>query len=184
MTEAVCARCHDAPGENTFWHFRNRFGRLREGGCVDCHGTKGEGDLHAFNAHEQLDEVAQMRVRITPQNPLSAQVWIRHRAGHALPGGTTGQSIWLVARATGPLGADLWQGQRRYGWFQTVAGAWHDQTLPPGGWNRVDWVLPAAVAVFEAELWRQAVPGPFQPQAPGSRRLARAGVELMRKVDR
>jgi len=131
----ACGHCHDAPGENTLRShalYRERGGNRD---CLDCHAKEGDRISHEFAGASRpgfLDGVAELRFFVRE----SPGIWnllatIQHRAGHALPGGTTGRSVWLVISGLDTEENVLWKKYKRFGWLRTLDGAWLDKTLPP-----------------------------------------------------
>lgn len=132
----ACARCHDAPGENTVRTFLAAPARRGED-CIDCHAPADKGRFsHGFKGPSDrsfLKGVARLRlVGHRTGDVLNATVQIRHDAGHALPGGTTGRAVWLWIEGIGVAGETVWRESRRFGWEHTAAGGWRDRTLLPG----------------------------------------------------
>ena len=135
----VCATCHDAPGESTLRsHARSPAARAQVG-CTDCHagGTTG----HRFDGPATpgfLAGAATLRAVWTGAPQPALQVEIRHRAGHALPGGSTGRAVWLLAEGLDREGEKTWQARRRFGWWRHPDGTLREATLPPGRatWTR------------------------------------------------
>lgn len=134
----VCARCHDAPGENTVRSYTRAADLGLKRNCLDCHGKSGDNVFrHDFPgpavAPEWLKGSASLRGIVrTIDGILSAVLQIRHRAGHALPGGTTGRSVWLIVEGEDNGREPVWRQTVRFGWIHDPAGEWRDQTLPPG----------------------------------------------------
>jgi len=95
-------------------------------------------------------------------------VQIRHKAGHALPGGTTGRSVWLVVEGLDSQGQTIWSERARFGWEHGLQGGWKDRTLPPG--RPVTLELPDAarggVSRVGATLWYRFSPGPLEAPDP------------------
>lgn len=132
---AVCARCHDAPGENTVrMHVASRSYRAGQN-CLDCHAGNGTGNLHQFRGPSFegfLNNVAHIRVAVLKDaDQLDAEVRVSHRAGHGLPGGTTGRAVWLTAEGIDGEGAIHWRERVRFGWEHDKNGAWLDRSLKP-----------------------------------------------------
>lgn len=169
----ACARCHDAPGESTVRRYLESPAQRKGRDCLGCHLPGGEAAAsHGFRGPFTagfLDGVAKVRLllRRDAGKGLVAVVRITHRAGHALPGGTTGRSVWLVATGIGKEGASVWREAFRFGWEHQEAGsgeegrAWRDRTLPPGRVTVIE--LPDAgrdgATALRAELIYRFRPG-------------------------
>lgn len=124
----ACARCHDAPGEATVRSFRESLAARNGKTCLDCHLDGNQS--HAFVGPSDpafLRDVAQVRLALVEDGLV---VTIRHRAGHSLPGGTTGRSAWLVVQGRSVDGGIIWEERRRFGWLSN-GSVWQDNTLPP-----------------------------------------------------
>jgi hypothetical protein len=137
-----CARCHDAAGENTVRTYLDSPARRRGERCLGCHTPDGERFSHGFRGPsrpEFLHGVARVRAasRIE-RNILYTLVQIRHTAGHALPGGTTGRAVWLWIEGLNRRREVIWRESRRFGWLHGADGAWRDQTLPSGRAVRIE----------------------------------------------
>lgn len=125
----ACARCHDAPGEATVRTYRASLAARAGKTCLDCHLGENAGH-HAIRGASDptfLHGIAQVRLALSGNVLVAA---IRHSAGHALPGGTTGRAVWLVLRGLGVDGTTVWEERRRYGWL-TDGRTWQDHTLAP-----------------------------------------------------
>ncbi|OJX78601.1 hypothetical protein [Magnetospirillum sp. 64-120] len=124
----TCGRCHDAPGEVTVRSFRDSSAARNGKTCLDCH--LGGNQSHVFIGPSDpayLRDVASLRLALAGDRLMVA---IRHRAGHSLPGGTTGRAAWLVVQGRDGAGAITWQERRRFGWLNAES-VWQDNTLPP-----------------------------------------------------
>jgi hypothetical protein len=134
-TPQVCARCHDAPGESTVRSFLRSPAASRERGCLDCHQSE-EGGGHDFMGPTRagfLEGVARLRLALRKDaGGDRLLVRISHRAGHALPGGTTGRSVWLVVETFARGNRRLAESLTRFGWYHDATFGWQDWTLPPG----------------------------------------------------
>lgn len=167
----TCARCHDAPGESTVRRFRESPAAKRGADCLDCHNTpEGERFSHLFRGPSEpgfLDGVAWLKAGLRHEidGSVTALVQIGHRAGHALPGGTTGRSVWLVVEGAGEVNETLWKTYRRFGWEHDSNRRWIDQTLPPG--RPVALEIPGVdrdgTSMIGISLWYTSAPGPYEP---------------------
>lgn len=175
----ICARCHDAPGESTVRRFRERPPALQGKGCLDCHlppgGTKAGHGFIGPSVPGFLDAVARLRLSLREDPDAGAIVLIQisHRAGHALPGGTTGRAVWLVVSGLEADDTPLWRETARFGWEQHGRDDWHDRTLPPGSHRLLEIALDdrASVRHVRAELWYRFVAGDLDTPDPRARRL-------------
>ena len=137
----TCATCHDAPGESTLRsHARSPAARAQVS-CTDCHagGTTG----HRFEGPSTpgfLAGAATLRAVWSGGPRPALQVEIRHRAGHALPGGSTGRAVWLLVEGLDRDGGKTWQARRRFGWWRHPDGMLREATLPAGQatWTRFE----------------------------------------------
>ena len=130
----TCATCHDAPGEVTLRSF-HRSGSARRGKlCVDCHLAPDQSG-HEFLGPSTpgfLDKKVFLGVSLRREmNEQIAIFDIRHQAGHALPGGTTGRSVWLIVEILDNSGRITERHTHRFGWFHDPEQGWLDKTLPP-----------------------------------------------------
>lgn len=134
-SQVVCARCHDAPGEITLRSYRNSPAYRRGDDCLTCH-VGGEVFNHDFKGPSRpgfLRGIAHITIAFRRDAAAdTALIRIRHKAGHALPGGTTGRSVWLLVEQTDTAGRSLRQHQYRFGWLHSSATGWRENTLPPG----------------------------------------------------
>lgn len=117
--------------------FRQSPANRRGRDCVSCHAdVGGERFSHRFNGPSDpafLRGVAQIRAALRRAGSgWQAVVRIRHRAGHALPGGTTGRAVWLSAQGVDTEDRVIWREAWRFGWEHDGWGGWRDRTLPPG----------------------------------------------------
>lgn len=165
-TPQVCARCHDAPGELTVRSYRQSSAIRRGEQCLDCHLTQG-GDRHEFIGPQRsgfLAGVARLHLslRRDGQN-YTLLVKISHRAGHALPGGTTGRSVWLLVDTLAREGRQLARSTWRFGWAYDPGRGWQDWTLPPGPGKVIEIPLKgdAEAASIEVRLIYRFRPGPL-----------------------
>lgn len=170
----VCGRCHDAPGENTVRSFRSSPAAAAGQRCSDCHAMDEGRFSHDFKGPNRsgfLRGIASLRVflRTDPEH-LVAIVRIQHRAGHALPGGTTGRSVWLRLLGRNQAGTTIWEKSHRFGWERQADGRWLDKTLLPGAPTRVE--LPLAMLSelrgLRLELIYRFRPGPLDADDPAA----------------
>jgi len=182
----VCGRCHDAPGENTVRSFRSSAAAAAGQRCSDCHAKKEGRFSHDFRGPTRsgfLQGIASLRVflRTDPDN-LVAIVLIQHRAGHALPGGTTGRAVWLQMLGRDQAGIPVWEKNYRFGWERQADGRWLDKTLSPGAPTRVE--LPLAMLSelrsLRVELIYRFRPGPLDADDPAAVILDTMEIELPR----
>lgn len=170
-TPQVCARCHDAPGELTVRSFLQSSAASRERGCLACHLPK-EGDGHDFIGPTRagfLNGVARLRLSLRRDvGGDSLLVRIGHRAGHALPGGTTGRSVWLVVETFARGNRRLAKSLYRFGWYHDATLGWQDWTLPPGPGKVIEIPIKkgADAVLIEARLIYRFRPGPLEDPDP------------------
>lgn len=182
----ICARCHDAPGESTVRRFLAGPAARRGEDCLTCHlPDPAPGADHAFQGPTVpgfLDGAATVRVflRAEESGGATAVLQIRHRAGHALPGGTTGRSVWLLARGLNGDGEEAWTETVRFGWEHHPDRGWLDRTLPPGRPAVIELPGPrrGGAVRLRAELWYRFQPGPFFKPDPRAVRLDLVQVDL------
>lgn len=182
----VCARCHDAPGENTVRSFRQSSAAREGKDCLNCHlPDKKTGADHRFEGPSVsgfLEQVAKLRLLLRREKPqgMTAVIQVSHRAGHALPGGTTGRSVWLVVKGLKRNGADAWTEQVRFGWEHHPEQGWLDRTLQSGRTA----VLELArlkrndTVRIKAELRYRFRPGPINIDDPREVQLDAVELEL------
>lgn len=167
----VCARCHDAPGENTVRSFRSSPAARRGEGCLDCH-LEGDRVSHDFKGPSSsgfLEGVAKLRIALRRDvGGYTALIRIRHRAGHALPGGTTGRSVWLVVEEVNAENVVRHQKQYRFGWVHDPQAGWEENTLPPGAGKviEVPRVNPEETRFLRAKLIYRFIPGNLEKYDP------------------
>lgn len=152
---AVCAPCHDAPGELTLRSFRDSPAARRGEDCLDCH-LPGEGFSHDFSGpkrHGFLQGIATLAIafRHDPEGD-TALLRIRHRAGHALPGGTTGRAVWLLVEQRDTSGRLVAERQYRFGWLHSPTAGWRENSLPPGVGKVIEVPLLEATGLIRAKL--------------------------------
>ncbi|MEJ2455120.1 MAG: hypothetical protein P8103_13320 [Candidatus Thiodiazotropha sp.] len=188
-TPAVCARCHDAPGEVTVRSYRRSPAARQGEGCLDCHldTTPGSHDFAGPMRAGFLEGIARLRLSLRRDeggDTLTLLIGIRHRAGHALPGGTTGRSVWLVVESFAPDGRILERSTVRFGWFHDSRMEWRDRTLPPGPGKVIEIPLQGAAEAtsVEARLLYRFRPGPLETPDPREVELDRARFALSHKM--
>lgn len=183
--QRVCGTCHDSPGENTFRLYRQRPGQLRDRDCLDCHTPGISGFSHHFKAlliSSLKRSVARLRMLTTPLHPESQlTIFIEHRAGHALPGGTTGRSAWLELKGYDRQQKLLWQDRVRYGWLHQTDGSWHDETLKPGQATIYRRFYRQETDRIEARLIYQRKAGDLDLEGLGSVLLAEESITIQPK---
>lgn len=182
----ICARCHDAPGESTVRRFLAGPAARRGEDCLNCHlPDTSPGAGHAFPGPSVpgfLDGVATARVFLREEESggATAVLQIRHKAGHALPGGTTGRSVWLLMQGINAGGEEAWMETVRFGWEHHPERGWLDRTLPPGRPAVIE--LPGlrrgGAVRLSVELWYRFRPGPFLQLDPRAVRLDQVQVGL------
>lgn len=179
----VCARCHDAPGESTVRRHKASLSAQRNLNCLSCH-VKPGGGTHAFmgaNNAEFLSTSARLHLALRQENGRQILVAaVRPRTGHALPGGTTGRSVWLIIRGLGSEKQERWREARRFGWLQSPTGEWEEATLAPDiGVNlELPWPERDGVQVIEAELVYRFRPGPLEEPDPRQATISKAQMTL------
>lgn len=163
----VCARCHDAPGENTVRTFRLYQSQGNRKDCIACH-TEGEKqfshDFIGVSREGSLNGVAKIRLFLRREAAgLFAIIQIRHHAGHALPGGTTGRSVWLTMEGLNENGETVWFDQVRFGWEHHGRDDWKDRTLPPARATGLEFPVPDKFGArrLKANLIYRFRPGPL-----------------------
>lgn len=179
----VCARCHSAPGETTV-HMYLASRSFKDGrDCIDCHSGKDGENVHRFkgpNVDGFLIGVARIRAGIlAEQGRVNALIRISHRAGHSLPGGTTGRAVWLVAEGMDDQGQSVWSKRVRFGWVHDGRGNWRDETLRPDTHTqvRLENIRRSGAVRLRVALFYQFAAGDFDA-VPGSTRRALDQVEL------
>ena len=170
----VCSHCHDAPGENTVRSFLSSPAAGRNEDCLSCHLESDTGGPdHAFRGPLTpgfLDDVARVRVFLRRDSPgvTTAVLQITHKAGHALPGGTTGRSVWLTVEGFRRDDTVAWRESIRFGWEHHPGEGWFDRTLPAG--RPVVLELPNAARNqadhLRATLWYRFRAGPLEDHDP------------------
>lgn len=175
----ICARCHDAPGESTVRRFRESPAALQGKNCLDCHLPSGGARTgHGFlgpSVPSFLDNVARLRLSLRQASNVGtiALIQISHRAGHALPGGTTGRAVWLVVSGLDADGSTRWQETARFGWEQHTNDDLRDRTLSPGRPTLLEIPMPARndARRLRAELWYRFAAGDLETPDSRARRL-------------
>jgi len=129
---SVCARCHDAPGENTVRSYRKSMASMQGLVCTSCHlDFKNTG--HEFLGPSTpgfMTDVVNLKLSLRKQqNELNVIIQIRHKAGHSLPGGTIGRSVWLKIDAFDRYCRVIESSQVRFGWLKTQHGDMIDNSL-------------------------------------------------------
>ncbi|BCU06454.1 hypothetical protein [Allochromatium tepidum] len=182
----ICARCHDAPGESTVRRFREHPAALQGKDCLDCHLPPGGAKAgHGFigpSVAGFLDDVARLRLslRHTPNDGALVLIRVSHRAGHALPGGTTGRAVWLTVSGLDAEGITVWRETVRYGWERHGENEWQDRTLPPGPPTSVEIALSThrTMTRLRAELWYRFRAGDLDTPDPRARLLDAVELDL------
>ncbi len=187
-TPEVCAPCHDAPGELTLRSYRRSAAARRGEGCEECHlenrGGENRDGSHDFVGPTRpgyLQDVARLHLSLRRDDGADILlVGIRHRAGHALPGGTTGRSVWLLVESLSPQGRIVSISTRRFGWTHDPDRGWKDRTLPPGPGRVVEIPLKSGTGAssMRARLIYRFKPGPLELPDPREVELDRAGFAL------
>ncbi len=164
MDTDVCARCHDAPLENTYRHYRSRPAALAKANCIDCHMRPSDlGIDHNFRGPDSpdlLSKAVTLRWLVQEAGDPSIYLIIKNRTAHAIPGGTSGRSLWLLIKNQ----SGEWQPMQRFGWLQTERKYWIDYSLPPGV-NRLRFQIPEeglSIDQPKLALWLQIAPGKLQ----------------------
>jgi hypothetical protein len=179
----VCARCHDAPGESTVRRHKASLAAQRNLDCLSCH-VKSAAASHAFVGATDpgfLGNAA--RLHLALRREAKGQVLVaavRPRTGHALPGGTTGRSVWLVVRGLGANEVEKWRETRRFGWLERPDGIWEEATLPPDIGANLEVFEPGRedVRLVEAELLYRFRPGPLDEPDPRQVTISKARMTL------
>lgn len=151
----TCARCHDAPGEITVRSFRHSSAARRGEDCLSCHLPDQEFS-HDFRGPARpgfLHGVASLLIAFRQEPSVdTALLVIRHRAGHVLPGGTTGRAVWLVVEQCDEGGQVVDERRYRFGWLHSAASGWRENTLPPGSGKVIEVPLHEAARRIRAKL--------------------------------
>jgi len=168
---AACARCHDAPGEITVRSFSNSPASRRGESCLDCH-QQGEGFSHDFIGPARagfLADVARLQLSLRREGGGDTLlIRIRHRAGHSLPGGTTGRSVWLQVETFADGEQPLTRQLFRFGWYHDPVAGWRDETLAPGPGKVIELPLEsiARIKSIQARLIYRFRPGALDEADP------------------
>ncbi|ROR31973.1 hypothetical protein [Inmirania thermothiophila] len=165
----ACARCHDAPGENTLRSYAASRAARAGRTCIDCHAPRGR--PHALRG-PATGALLPGSVDLTGLwRGDEVELVLAARAGHAVPGGTSGRALWLVAEARDGAGRVVAEARWRFGW-EYADGGWVDRTLWPDRPARRRFAVPPqAVAVAARVLYRLA-PSP-EPEGPDAVLVAR-----------
>ncbi len=164
IDETLCAQCHHASGENTFRTYIHSPAGKQGISCVSCH-LNFEQTGHEFIGPSTagfLQGVASLRLSIRKQqDELSAIVQIRHTAGHALPGGTTGRSVWVVFESYDEDCRVIASSYARFGWMQSIKPHMIDNSLAPGKTALLEFPVSALekVAAIRVRMLYRFVPG-------------------------
>lgn len=179
----TCARCHDAPGESTVRSHRASLAARQGLNCLSCH-LKSPKESHVFlgaTDTEFLKRSAMLHLAVRTQTGKQVLVAaVRPLTGHALPGGTTGRSVWLLVRGLDTHNSVRWKETKRYGWLKGPNGQWEDATLAQDFGANLELSDPGrkgAVRV-EAELVYRFRPGPFEDPDPRQMTVSRAAMTL------
>jgi hypothetical protein len=164
LNETLCAQCHHAAGENTFRTYLNSPAAKQGAKCVSCHiNIKKSG--HEFIGPSSagfMQGVARLKLSIRKQeDELIAIVQIRHSAGHALPGGTTGRSVWIVFESYDKDCTIVSSNHARFGWTKTFNKHMVDNTLAAGKTTVVEFPVSQMekVVAIRARMLYRFVPG-------------------------
>lgn len=174
MVPETCARCHDAPGENTLRGYRQSTAVRRGEDCLDCHLSDADPSLNHYfkgpSAAGFLDGIARVRLVLREDQfrKLTMIARITHKAGHSLPGGTTGRSVWLVVKGIRADDTLAWREEVRFGWEHHGDQEWRDQTLPPDRPAVLELPDPDrnGATRLHAGLYYRFVPGPLSGYDP------------------
>ena len=109
----------DAPGEVAVATFRHAPAAARGVDCLDCHAATDRTD-HRFpgprTAPAMLEGAALLEMHLRRRDDgWHLLVRISNRAGHAIPGGTTGRALWLEVCGRTADGAETGCRHRRFG---------------------------------------------------------------------
>lgn len=182
----VCGRCHDGPGENTVRSFLHSPAAASGRQCTDCHAVEAGRFSHDFRGPTRsgfLQGVASLRAFLRfGAGGAVVLVRIRHRAGHALPGGTTGRAVWLRIQGMDGEGTTRLERQWRFGRERQEDGRWLDHTLPPGAPVVVELPLEPVSGLrrLHLELIYRFRPGPLDADDPAAVILDHMEIELPR----
>ena len=159
----VCAGCHDAPGEITLRSYHSSGAAQRGELCVDCHLDPARSG-HEFLGPSTpgfLNRKAFLGVSLRREAGRQTAIFdIRHRAGHALPGGTTGRAVWLSIEILDESGQLAARHAHRFGWFFDPDRGWIDNTLPSDERTVVELSLQeAGTGTMQAKLIYQFIAG-------------------------
>lgn len=173
----VCQPCHDAPGEITLRSFRDSSAARRGEDCRTCH-LPDRTFSHDFRGPSRagfLDGIASLTIAFRRDaEGDTALLRIRHKAGHALPGGTTGRAVWLLVEQFDEKGSRLDQRQYRFGWLHAPGIGWRENTLPPGVGQVIETPLLTAARAIRAKLIYRFRPGELDVEDPDQVTLTEA----------
>ncbi len=179
----VCARCHDAPGEVTVRSYQGSPAARQGKDCLDCH-LQGERSGHDFTGPSRpgfLQDAASLNISMRDdEDGLTALILVRHNAGHALPGGTTGRAVWLLVEEMDREGELINKTRFRFGWQHDSNNDWQNQTLPPGSGKVVEVPMSGSEisGTVHATLIYRFQPGGLERPDPDQVILARAHFDL------
>lgn len=181
----VCSNCHDAPGEVTVRSFLDSPAARQGKDCLDCH-LEGRPSSHDFRGPSRpgfLEGVASLKISMRrDQGGYVALIRVGHSAGHALPGGTTGRSVWLVVEMRDRKGILTNRSRLRFGWRHDSKNDWTNRTLPAGPGKVIEVPVSAenSSGTVQATLIYRFLPGDLERSDPDQVILARARFELPR----
>lgn len=155
--------------------------------CLSCHLQTDRPDRdHGFRGPSTpsfLRDVASVRLflRKNPAGDTTTLLRVAHKAGHALPGGTTGRAVWLIVTGIADDGSEAWRESIRFGWEHHPDQGWVDRTLPAGRPMILELPNPARNQTYRlrATLWYRFRPGSFEESDPRQVRLDVAEVQLV-----
>lgn len=179
----VCARCHDAPGEVTLRSYQDSPASKQGKDCLDCH-LDGDRSGHDFRGPSRpgfLEGVASLKMSMRRDvDGYKTLILVRHNAGHALPGGTTGRAVWLLVEQLDRAGKLLNKSRFRFGWQHHSNDAWVDQTIPPGPGKVIELPIPDEniLGMVNATLIYRFQPGGLGEPDPEQVVLARASFKF------
>ncbi len=174
----ACARCHDAPGEITVGSFRDSPAARQGKDCLDCH-LQGERSGHDFTGPSRpgfLQDAASLNISMRrDRDSFTALILVRHNAGHALPGGTTGRAVWLLVEERDREGKLISTNRFRFGWQHDANNGWVDQTLPAGPGKVIELPISekSGPGTIQATLIYRFLPGGLEQHDPDQVTLAR-----------
>lgn len=152
---AVCAPCHDAPGEITLLSYHDSSAARRGEDCLTCHLQESAG-RHDFQGPTRpgfLRDIASLTIAFRRDAEGDAALLrLRHKAGHALPGGTTGRAVWLVVEQADRQRRVLDTRYYRFGWLHSPETGWQDNTLAAGVGKVIEVPLHEGATTIHAKL--------------------------------